>query len=239
MKYKIITLILILITQSVYSQNEFRIYVGSDREDHEDYLPLGQHPGIEGVHSGIKGYEVLTIDLIENQIQVIGILPGDNRPPFYTPNNPIINNDQILSFEYKVGSGENIDFKFDKSKNLITLTRQSFKWDGTKIDVKERNLFNGFTRQQLDNPTSELEIKYSEFFKPQFIFEKFHEKLEHPWGITPSVQLLDRPDKLTRQNRFILTRVDRRKLTTLNRVKLTRVNRSILTTLNASFMAVG
>jgi hypothetical protein len=44
------------------------------------------------------------------------------------------------------------------------------------------------------------------------------------------VAKLDRPDKLTRANRFILTRVNRSKLTTLNRTKLTRVNRTKLTT---------
>lgn len=185
MKYKIITLILILFTQSVYSQNEFRIYVGhSTQEDHEDYLE-----GINGNVVKIHDYTVVTIDLNENQIQVFEILTEVNPTPSdITPNKPIINNDEILSFEYTI-NGENIDFKFEKSKNIITLTRQSFRWDGTKNPIGGREFYNGFTRQQLDNPTNELEIKYSEFFKPVFKREEFYEKLEHPWGNKPSHQL--------------------------------------------------
>lgn len=156
----------------------------STQEDHEDYLE-----GINGNVVKIHDYTVVTIDLNENQIQVFEMLTEVNPTPSdITPNKPIINNDEILSFEYTI-SGENIDFKFEKSKNIITLTKQSFRWDGTKNDIGGREFYNGFTRQQLDNPTNELEIKYSEFFKPVFKREEFYEKLEHPWGNKPSHQL--------------------------------------------------
>lgn len=55
--------------------------------------------------------------------------------------------------------------------------------------------------------------------------------VERVAGHLKFLNYLDRPDKLTRANRFILTMVNRRKLTMVNRRKLTRVNRTKLTTL--------
>lgn len=186
MKYKIITLILILLTQSLYSQNEFRIYVGDSPSGGGTYLK-GYGKVIENKEFGpfSKG-SVVNININENKIQrdILEI-----EYPIHDeiiPTQSIINNEKVLSFEFNKGVDDKfkIDFVFDKKENLITLTKHIYQWDGTESETKEKK-FYGFTQQQIDNPKNDLEFEYSDYFVQRLLREEFYQKLDNPWKGNP------------------------------------------------------
>lgn len=188
MKYKIITLILILFTQSLYSQNEFRIYVGDSPSGGGTYLKgYGIVRDNKEFGPFSKG-SVVTININENKIQrdILEIeYPTHDE---IIPTQPIINNEKVLSFEFNKGVDDEfkIDFVFDKKENLITLIKHTYQWDGTESETKEKK-FYGFTQQQIHNPKNELEFEYSDYFVPRLLREEFYQKLNNPWkGIRPN-----------------------------------------------------
>ena len=173
MKYRFLILIFTLISNSLYSQNEFRIFVGeyypNSIKEWKNFGPIGSR-------------SVLTINLTDSTIQKDLLVLVSNEHSDIIPIEPIVNNPKILSFKFRDGGNSPyiIDFVFEKKKNLITLTKHTFKFDGTENEPVEK-MYYGFTRQQLDDPTNELEVKNSEYYGVRLLREEFYEKVYKTW----------------------------------------------------------
>ena len=186
MKYRFLILIFTLISNSLYSQNDLRIFVGTIYGGNYGYTKTswglgGQTMDTERERGSVgpicRGI-VLTVDSSSGSV-VTNFFPlmwnGTNDNPRDLKSiDPIINTSEILSFNFSYGkkSTDYVDFYFDKKENLITLTKHIFKFDGT--DETSTVKYYGFTRDQLDNPSNDIEIEGSKWFQPRLVKEQFY-----------------------------------------------------------------
>ena len=187
MKYRFLILVFTLISNSLYSQNDLRIFVGTiyggnygndvQGYNHNPTMDTKRTRGSVGpICRGI----VLTVDSSSDSV-VTNLFPPMWRVnnPNFNPRDlksidPISNTSEILSFNFSYGekSTDYVDFYFDKKENLITLTKHILKFNGTySLDTVK---YYGFTRDQLDNPSNDIEIKGSNWFQPRLVTEQFY-----------------------------------------------------------------